>query len=251
MCGTCRRPIESHAGAKDFMFTFLQGVIPHNLLFICIYCRCHCVLVCVCVLCMRVCAYVCVHTCVCACVGGCGTCRRPCRSRLVPRKSCSPLSYQLSFTCIHLISLSGTLCPRFGYGSCATEVSIIIITAIIIVQEAFDYIGSSRMLYEMQKGRFPAELKDDGTVTLQKIDVSHIHQFVELSQVGLREDSDRLWLHTDPDVMRKTNVCVLDLLEKLGGGGGGGVGAEGLFLGGCKGGGGDGGAVFTPKKILI
>ena len=100
-------------------------------------------------------------------------------------------------------------------GSCAIEVPIIVMTVIIIAQEAFDYIGSSRMLYEMQKGRFPAELKDDGTVNLQKIDVSHIHQFVELSQVGLREDNNSLWLHTDPDVRRKTSVCVSDLLEKF------------------------------------
>ena len=32
--------IESQAGAKDIMFTFLQGVIPRQLSFIRMYCRC-------------------------------------------------------------------------------------------------------------------------------------------------------------------------------------------------------------------
>ncbi|XP_075049214.1 nicastrin isoform X2 [Mixophyes fleayi] len=50
--------------------------------------------------------------------------------------------------------------------------------------EVFDYIGSSRMVYDMEKGRFPVKL-------------SNIHSFVELSQVALRNSSE-LWVHTDP-----------------------------------------------------
>ncbi|NXX42555.1 NICA protein, partial [Tricholaema leucomelas] len=50
--------------------------------------------------------------------------------------------------------------------------------------ETFDYIGSSRMVYDMQKEKFPLRL-------------DNIHSFLELSQVALRTDS-RLWLHTDP-----------------------------------------------------
>ncbi|XP_063803017.1 nicastrin isoform X2 [Pseudophryne corroboree] len=50
--------------------------------------------------------------------------------------------------------------------------------------EVFDYIGSSRMVYDMEKGRFPVKL-------------SNIHSFVELSQVALR-NSSMLWAHTDP-----------------------------------------------------
>ncbi|XP_077320216.1 nicastrin isoform X2 [Lithobates pipiens] len=50
--------------------------------------------------------------------------------------------------------------------------------------EVFDYIGSSRMVYDMQKGRFPVRL-------------NNIHSFVELSQVALRSNSV-LWIHSDP-----------------------------------------------------
>ncbi|KAM3918891.1 nicastrin isoform 2-T2 [Leptodactylus fuscus] len=50
--------------------------------------------------------------------------------------------------------------------------------------EVFDYIGSSRMVYDMEKGRFPVRL-------------NNIHSFVELSQVALR-NSSVLWIHTDP-----------------------------------------------------
>ena len=62
--------MESQAGAKDFMFTFHQGVVPRQLSFICLHCCCHCFLVCVvhvCVLCMYVC--VCVRVCVHVLVG--------------------------------------------------------------------------------------------------------------------------------------------------------------------------------------
>ncbi|KAK7106252.1 nicastrin-like isoform X2 [Littorina saxatilis] len=74
--------------------------------------------------------------------------------------------------------------------------------------EAFDYIGSSRMLYEMKKNRFPAAT--GGNVKLQTIDMKHIAQFVELSQVGLR-DQDSLWLHVDPKAHNQT----VDMLAKL------------------------------------
>ncbi|XP_010562441.1 PREDICTED: nicastrin isoform X3 [Haliaeetus leucocephalus] len=50
--------------------------------------------------------------------------------------------------------------------------------------ETFDYIGSSRMVYDMEKDKFPLRL-------------DNIHSFVELNQVALRNDSI-LWMHTDP-----------------------------------------------------
>ncbi|XP_076438260.1 nicastrin-like [Babylonia areolata] len=83
--------------------------------------------------------------------------------------------------------------------------------------EAFDYIGSSRMVYDMQRGRFPVADDNGGSVNLQKITLSHIAQFVELSQVGMRQDGDSLWLHTDPNVRKKTEVqALLTRLTKLG-----------------------------------
>ena len=71
-------------------------------------------------------------------------------------------------------------------------------------QEAFDYIGSSRMVYEMMKGAFPTPL-EDGTPTPHPINISHINSFIEISQVGLPQNG-KLWLHTDPVCQRKPAI---------------------------------------------
>lgn len=65
--------------------------------------------------------------------------------------------------------------------------------------EVFDYIGSSRMVYDMQKGRFPVRL-------------NNIHSFVELSQVALRNNSV-LWIHSDP--VSRTNETVDTEVQNL------------------------------------
>uniref|UniRef100_A0A9L0R8D2 Nicastrin n=1 Tax=Equus caballus TaxID=9796 RepID=A0A9L0R8D2_HORSE len=57
--------------------------------------------------------------------------------------------------------------------------------------ETFDYIGSSRMVYDMEKGKFPVQLEN-------------IDSFVELGQVALRKSLE-LWMHTDP-VSRKNEA---------------------------------------------
>ncbi|XP_076847547.1 nicastrin [Brachyhypopomus gauderio] len=58
--------------------------------------------------------------------------------------------------------------------------------------EAFDYIGSSRMVYDMEKKKFV-------------IDLDNVHSFLEIGQVGLR-NGPKLWMHSDP-VSRK-NITV-------------------------------------------
>ncbi|XP_070775044.1 nicastrin isoform X1 [Enoplosus armatus] len=65
--------------------------------------------------------------------------------------------------------------------------------------ETFDYIGSSRMVYDMQNNQFA-------------VDLDNVHSVLEIGQVGLRADS-RLWLHSDP-VSRK-NSSVNDEVRKL------------------------------------
>uniref|UniRef100_A0A8B9S4C1 Nicastrin n=1 Tax=Apteryx owenii TaxID=8824 RepID=A0A8B9S4C1_APTOW len=69
--------------------------------------------------------------------------------------------------------------------------------------ETFDYIGSSRMVYDMEKDKFPLRL-------------DNIHSFVELNQVALRNDSV-LWMHTDPVSRRNESIQtqVKNLLEIL------------------------------------
>uniref|UniRef100_A0A8B9G757 Nicastrin n=1 Tax=Amazona collaria TaxID=241587 RepID=A0A8B9G757_9PSIT len=70
--------------------------------------------------------------------------------------------------------------------------------------ETFDYIGSSRMVYDMEKDKFPLRL-------------DNIHSFVELNQVALRNESV-LWMHTDPvsRMNASVDVQVRNLLEILG-----------------------------------
>ncbi|XP_041088286.1 nicastrin [Polyodon spathula] len=65
--------------------------------------------------------------------------------------------------------------------------------------EVFDYIGSSRMVYDMQKGKF--------VIGLENID-----SVVEIGQVGLRNGS-KLWIHSDP-VSRK-NSSINDEVNSL------------------------------------
>lgn len=65
--------------------------------------------------------------------------------------------------------------------------------------ETFDYIGSSRMVYDMEKGKFPVQLEN-------------IDSFVELRQVALRKSLE-LWMHTDP--VSQKNESVRNQVEHL------------------------------------
>ncbi|XP_043079546.1 nicastrin [Puntigrus tetrazona] len=69
--------------------------------------------------------------------------------------------------------------------------------------EAFDYIGSSKMVYDMEKNDFVIDLKN-------------VHSMLEIGQVGLRRGRS-LWMHTDP-ISRKNdsvNEEVLALMNRL------------------------------------
>ncbi|KAJ6633158.1 hypothetical protein lerEdw1_014543 [Lerista edwardsae] len=69
--------------------------------------------------------------------------------------------------------------------------------------ETFDYIGSSRMVFDMQREKFPIRL-------------GNIHSFLELSQVALREKSV-LWMHTDPVSRKNLSAQIQDMMEALNG----------------------------------
>ncbi|XP_074545623.1 nicastrin [Halichoeres trimaculatus] len=58
--------------------------------------------------------------------------------------------------------------------------------------ETFDYIGSSRMVYDMQNNQFT-------------VDLDNVHSVLEVGQVGLRADS-KLWLHSDPVSRRISSI---------------------------------------------
>ncbi|XP_028832847.1 nicastrin [Denticeps clupeoides] len=65
--------------------------------------------------------------------------------------------------------------------------------------ETFDYIGSSRMVYDMEKKKFV-------------IDLDNVHSVLEIGQVGLREGTN-LWMHTDP--VSRTNASVDEQVRNL------------------------------------
>uniref|UniRef100_A0AAQ4QY59 Nicastrin n=1 Tax=Gasterosteus aculeatus aculeatus TaxID=481459 RepID=A0AAQ4QY59_GASAC len=67
--------------------------------------------------------------------------------------------------------------------------------------ETFDYIGSSRMVYDMEKKHFV-------------VDLDNIHSLLEIGQVGLRVNSS-LWLHSDPVSRKNSSVDGEKLLESL------------------------------------
>ncbi|XP_053134688.1 nicastrin isoform X2 [Hemicordylus capensis] len=67
--------------------------------------------------------------------------------------------------------------------------------------ETFDYIGSSRMVYDMQRDKF--------SITLDSI-----QYFLELSQVALRQDST-LWMHTDPVSRRSQSAEIKAMMDAL------------------------------------
>nr|XP_061795109.1 nicastrin-like [Nerophis lumbriciformis] len=58
--------------------------------------------------------------------------------------------------------------------------------------ETFDYIGSSRMVYDMENKQFV-------------VDLDNVHSVMEVGQVGLRTES-RLWLHSDPVSRRNASI---------------------------------------------
>ncbi|KAL1281143.1 hypothetical protein QQF64_015743 [Cirrhinus molitorella] len=69
--------------------------------------------------------------------------------------------------------------------------------------EAFDYIGSSKMVYDMEKNDFV-------------IDLNNVHSMLEIGQIGLRRGQS-LWMHSDPVSRRNTSVDteVLNLMKNV------------------------------------
>ncbi|CAB1317241.1 unnamed protein product [Coregonus sp. 'balchen'] len=69
--------------------------------------------------------------------------------------------------------------------------------------EAFDYIGSSRMVYDMEKGKFV-------------IDLDNVHSILEIGQVAVHSGTN-LFLHSDP-VSRRNNTVndeITNLVKNL------------------------------------
>uniref|UniRef100_A0A673H714 Nicastrin n=1 Tax=Sinocyclocheilus rhinocerous TaxID=307959 RepID=A0A673H714_9TELE len=65
--------------------------------------------------------------------------------------------------------------------------------------EAFDYIGSSKMVYDMERNDFV-------------IDLNNVHSMLEIGQVGLRSGRS-LWMHSDP-VSRQNKSVDIEVSEE-------------------------------------
>uniref|UniRef100_A0A672RFP2 Nicastrin n=1 Tax=Sinocyclocheilus grahami TaxID=75366 RepID=A0A672RFP2_SINGR len=61
--------------------------------------------------------------------------------------------------------------------------------------EAFDYIGSSKMVYDMERNDFV-------------IDLNNVHSMLEIGQVGLRRGRS-LWMHSDPVSRQNKSVSAM------------------------------------------
>ncbi|KAG8191953.1 hypothetical protein JTE90_007748 [Oedothorax gibbosus] len=75
---------------------------------------------------------------------------------------------------------------------------------IIFNGEAFDYIGSSRIVFDMQRGLFPVRPFDGIKDQPASIELHHISHFIELSQLAPPSIPASLWLHTDPVSVNKS-----------------------------------------------
>ncbi|XP_063862267.1 nicastrin-like [Scylla paramamosain] len=71
---------------------------------------------------------------------------------------------------------------------------------VIFQGEAWGYIGSSRMVWDMEKGQFPFEPQKNEPDQMSQVNFTHISSFIELAQVGLGMTGDisNIFLHTDP-----------------------------------------------------
>ena len=68
-------------------------------------------------------------------------------------------------------------------------------TLAMFLQEAFEYIGSTRLAWDMEEGNFPFQPSNGvGLAPINPADISH---YVELSQLG-RNVNGKLFFHTDP-----------------------------------------------------
>ena len=72
-----------------------------------------------------------------------------------------------------------------------------------IFQEAYDYIGSSRVVYDIHRGKFPGTT-DDEKETLHKLEMNHIDMFIEVNQLAITDGT--LYLHTDNNTMRNNTI---------------------------------------------
>ncbi|XP_045626473.1 LOW QUALITY PROTEIN: nicastrin [Procambarus clarkii] len=93
---------------------------------------------------------------------------------------------------------------------------------VIFQGETWGYIGSSRMVWNMEKGEFPFKYQVDKPDQMSQVNFTHIDYFIELAQVGqgMTASGSQLFLHTDPisnsdPVVGNETEALVNLLESL------------------------------------
>ena len=81
--------------------------------------------------------------------------------------------------------------------------------------EAFDYIGSTKTIYDMLNDRFPVEKTDSPTVAQLKF--NHISHFIQLNQLAIHDDaSHSLWIHKHLGGNKQAEDLIAILLKQAG-----------------------------------
>ena len=74
---------------------------------------------------------------------------------------------------------------------------------ILTFQESLDYIGSDRMLYDMNTKNFPVALDEKNENQSSLLGLENIGFFLELNQIGLPTDRKNYFAHIDPQVYKE------------------------------------------------
>ena len=69
---------------------------------------------------------------------------------------------------------------------------------ILFEGETWDYLGSVSMTYDMNLGKFPFKPDYEDEEHVSVFNFSHIERFIEVSQVGMQDESTKLFAFTDP-----------------------------------------------------
>lgn len=79
---------------------------------------------------------------------------------------------------------------------------------VIYQGETWGYIGSSRMVWNMEKGEFPFRYQVNEPDQMSQVNFTHIDYFIELAQIGqgMTSADSQLFLHTDPISNADPNV---------------------------------------------
>lgn len=72
--------------------------------------------------------------------------------------------------------------------------------------EAYDYIGSGRMAYDLTNSQFNPKSKSEYSLNLPSFNFQELAYFIELNQLAAYSGAQELWMHADPISLRDSTV---------------------------------------------